>query len=77
MALFPERRPNRRTLFLNHRSLIGNGLGGSNIANKLLDCWVEIGLEAHIFRGGGAAGRNSREAMAATTPDGVREEKWQ
>lgn len=77
MALLTERGSNGGAFLLNNSPLVGNGLGRADIANKLLDCWVEIGLEAHIFRGGGAAGRNSREAMAATTPDGVREEKCQ
>lgn len=38
VALLPEAGSNGGALFLNYGSLVGDGLGGSDIANKLLDC---------------------------------------
>lgn len=67
VALFAERCSNGGTFLLDDRPLVGDGLGRADISNKLLDCWTS-GLVLCILRGGGAAGSNSREAIAATTP---------
>lgn len=38
MRLFSKAGPNGRTFLLDHGSLVSDGLGGSHIADELLDC---------------------------------------
>lgn len=38
MALLPKRRPDGSTFLLDNRPFVGNRLGGSDVADELLDC---------------------------------------
>lgn len=76
MTLFAEGCSNGGALFLNDCPLIGDGLGRPDISNELFD-YHTGGLGSRILRGGGAAGSNLREDMAATTPGRGREEEIQ
>ena len=45
MALFSEARPYRSTLFLNHRSFVGNGFGSTYITDELFDFRKKVSLQ--------------------------------